>query len=189
MDDQEQSQESRIPPRVQPAIGKKQAKWPLVLGIIVLVLAGFASLSSIAGILVTLMQLEEAGGELGYEAERAIYEQAPVIAWLGWIIGGACLLLLWGFGIGLIKRRRWGVSLGRGLGVLILFQVLLSICGAYYRFPVMDEQFQDMPGGQSIRLITLASIGFGFLINIVVSVAILSWLGSARAKKEWQTWT
>ena len=136
MDDQERSQESRIPPRVQPGIQKKQAKWPLVLGIVVLVLAGVALLSSLAGILVMLMQLEEAGGDLGYEAEQAIYEHAPVIAWLGWIIGGACLLLLWGFGIGLIKRRRWGVSLGRFLGAF----PFLNIPGLFWASPRFPER-------------------------------------------------
>ena len=180
--------DSLIPPRVQPEGHKRKAAWPMVLGVIVLVLAGFVSLSTIVGMLVKYTGFDLAGGDMGYEAEQALYDNAPVIAWLGWIIGGVCLLLVWGFGIGLIRRRRWGVSFGRALGVFMLVQVLLSIVGAYYGFPVMDEQFQDMPGGDSIRVIALVSMGFGFLINIVVSVAILSWLGSARSKTEWQTW-
>ena len=98
------------------------------------------------------------------------------------------LLLVWTFGIGLIKRRRWGISHGRALSVFMLVQVVISIAGTYYRFPVMEQQFDDMPGGQSIKVIALVSMGFGFLINIVVSVAILSRLASARAKKEWETW-
>lgn len=160
----------------------------MMMGIIVLVIAGLASLSSIVGMVVTYSELEFTGGSAGLEAEQALYDNAPVIAWLGWINGGVCLLLVWTFGIGLIKRRRWGISHGRALSVFMLVQVVISIAGTYYRFPVMEQQFDDMPGGQSIKVIALVSMGFGFLINIVVSVAILSWLASARAKKEWETW-
>jgi hypothetical protein len=188
MNDQPESPDSRIPPRVKPGISKKTYAWPLVLGVIVLVMAGVLTLFNIASIVLKYSGLDVAGGDMGLEMERAIYDKVPVIVWLGWIFAGVCFLFLWGFGIGLIRRRRWGVFLGRGLSVLILVNVVLSIVGFYVSYPVMDAQFQDMPGGASVKVIALVSTAFGFLINIVVSVAILSWLGSARAKKEWLTW-
>jgi hypothetical protein len=176
------------PPIERPA-AVRQAVWPMVLGVLAMIVAGVDTLGYVFGVLaLVVMMSTSAGFDLSQLAGPA-YADHP------WLSGGiilfdlAMLVLLYVAAIGLMRRRRIGVTSARVFAVMLGVFAVLNATWSLLNFDKFrGGDFAQLPDGFPIEVFVLGSTVLSLMVGLCVVVAVLAWFGSNRAKREWLSW-
>lgn len=172
-----------LPPRA-PA----RPAWPLVLGIVLIVLAALGiviDLSAVVGWRYT-----------GFETPETRQMEAAMLRYRPWLVVTSAVSLVLGAmalagGIGLVRRRPWSIALVYGWAILRLPVALVGVLLGYRMQEVMFQQMATPPGApfapnmavfQVIGALVGLAWGWGLPIFFVI------WLSRRRSRDEIATW-
>jgi len=183
------------PPREPGALSipARPTAWPTALGVIAIVLGAMGVLGGCWGTLAPffmkmLADVLPPGQPTGLES----FEK-----WGFWIalIQGIMMCvaaLLLAAGIGLVKRRKWGVTAAYTWSVLKIVFVLLNVIPAYLmqqeQFEVMTQQGVPAMGGGFFEVFGVAAIAFGVIWGWALPIFFLIWFARATIKAETAEW-
>ena len=180
----------QVPPVVRPEKVRRKAVWPLVLGIIGLAFAAM----QIFGLGMQFV-LAAAGG---FEFDGFVRSQFPGLKGGLLYVGIALMILnlvilasLVTAGVGLISRKRWGISSARFYAVASFVIAVLATALNVINFNELQNnpEFQNIPQGIPIQSIMIIGLAIGLLVAFAISLGILLWLHSKAARREWTTWS
>ena len=169
--------------------------WPLVIGIIAIVFGALAVLAELAGsaavfLLDTFPSAVPQARATAVEAVNQLGFWAVANSLL--CIGAAALLVA--VGIGLLKRRHWGVRTAR---VWACFKIVLVAADAAVTYPLVKVQceaaFQQMSGipgmpAQTTELMTFGAVALVLVWGWALPVFLLIWLARRKIKAETSAW-
>ena len=183
-----------VPPRITPSGSTvNTAAWPIVVGIIGILLATLATLGGgyelLADYVPGLAWLKD---EPTRRYEGAIRERVGLLAVVEVILQLGLVVVLWFAGIGVLIRRRWGVTAARIYAIGLMAYLLLTTGILFGNWSSLvgfvDESNLGVPGSVPVKGIMIFSIVLGLLWQLVIGVGILAWFGSGRARREWMNW-
>jgi hypothetical protein len=169
-------------------------KWPTVLGVIAIILGVLGALGAAFTILSygMLTRLAGAGGG-GAQLQAQIQTQMEQTR--GWAmicsaveLGVAVLLVA--AGVGLVNRRRWGVSAARAWAIIKMAWVVVRLVVGWQS---QQMAFQSNPafGGPNAGFMR-AMQAVGVVVSLVwgwaLPVVMLVWLSRSKSKAEVATW-
>ncbi|MEX2218940.1 MAG: hypothetical protein WD749_09290 [Phycisphaerales bacterium] len=174
--------------------------WPMVIGIIAIVLGSLGLLSSCAGIAGPLFvkfaaAMAEEGGAKESEmvALRGI-EQYMGLLILDSILGLVAAALLLVAGIGLLKRTAWSpramVIWAIGKIPLVVFATVVGYLVNQAQFEAMandPQQKTPVPAGL-MEAIAAGSAVFTFIFGIALPIFVLVWFTRAKVRAETAGW-
>ena len=177
------------------AVPERPSSWPIVVGIIAIVLAVLDLLGSCGGIVTpffadAIKEMAPAGQPTGMEFMQQN---------MAWTVGqallsmGAAVLLLVA-AIGLMKRRAWAVQPCLVWAILKIVLVLIGVVTGYAiaqeTFESVAQQTPGMPGMSSGLFKSFAVIGmcFGLVFGLALPVFMLIWFSRAKIKAEVAGW-
>ncbi|MCH2162371.1 MAG: hypothetical protein MK085_10925 [Phycisphaerales bacterium] len=185
--------ESPVPPRVRPNTPKKKAVWPVVLGIVAILFAVFGTLGVLWQLLAEFLPFLQGMQDETSVRLQEIMKGHGVLYVCSQVMQYSLLAALWVMGIGMVRRRPWGVTAGRIYGWGTLLAMLIGIAVFAMAYPefskVIDEGLGGVPAGIPIQTITLVFSILGFLWQLMIGVGLIAWLGSQRVRGEWMTWS
>lgn len=177
------------PPIERPLAPQSRAVWPVVLGILGLFFAGI-------GVISLLLVF---GGSLFVSTpEEALKTIHPSfvggMVYVGWLIllfDIAMLMFLFVASIGLIRRRRFGVTSARIYAIGILVRTTFTIVFTWLTWDtvVQNSQSAGLPAGFPVSGMLIIVTAFSSIISYVIGVGILVWLQSGVARRTWSTWS
>jgi hypothetical protein len=189
----------RFAPPTEPLLDRPVptgTNWPTVLGVISICLGALGVLGGVWGA-VSQQFMSAMGGMAGQEQE-AMFEVLE--EWQPWIlaqsaIGSVLAIALLIVGIGLVKRRPFGVSLGRTWAVLkLLFAVFVG--GIQFRMQpevleaMMEQGGAGMPALSGPLVEAMAIIIFVVTVGWygILPVFMLIWFSRGIIKQEVADW-
>lgn len=177
------------PPIERPPPPPSRAVWPVVLGILGL----FFAVIQVFGLLFVF------GGSLFVSSpEEALKTIHPSfvggMVYLGWVIfllDIAMLVILIVAGIGLIRRRRFGITSARiyAIGILVRTTFTLVFTWLTWDTVVQNSQSEGLPAGFPITGMLIIVTAFSSIFSYGIGVGILAWLRSGAARRTWSTWS
>ena len=120
-------------------------------------------------------------------------------AWRGWIIASSLLtiglaVLLLIAGLGMLKRRRWGVEAGWWWAILKMLFVVVNAAVGYRMqmdmYAALGEQQANMPGFGAGFYQLWSAVGIAFVIvwGWALPVFVMIWFSRKVIKKEVMEW-
>lgn len=197
-----------VPPQYPGPIPTQASAWPTVIGTILIVIASLGLLFNVCGgVMSTIMPaIMSKVAESSPQANDAVFQAqiAVMQKYMGWSIINALVMLalsvimLMG-GIGIVRRRRSGVTMSRLWAVL---RIIWAIPASYVGYVVSMETFKameqasadsgqtGMPAGVMGFMQGLGVIGviIGFVIVCLLPGFILIWFALPKIKAEVATW-
>lgn len=183
-----------IPPQQPGEIKSDEAPaaWPSVIGVISIILGVGGCLSGVWGFFAP--QFIEAMAERMPQRHAAQF--TAIQDWHTWTVVSSALtiliaLLLFITGIGLVRRRRYCIKLGRVWAVLKMTLVVVGVCVGYF---IMQEQFRQMPpqnlavGGNIPVVMGVMGLVMGALWGCAFPIFLLIWFARAKVKTEYAQW-
>lgn len=196
-EDEDRRYLSSVAPPTEPGLvemPRGPSVWPRVVGIIAIVLGAGGILGGLYGALSPLML--DAMASMMPQGQEMVAAAKELGGWTVAISLASVVLagVLLAGGIGLVKRRRWSVSIIR---IWALVRLLLVMANAVLTYQMTKGQFemmsQQQPGGPPMP----AGIGQGFAaIGVAVGVVwgwafpvfVLIWLARGKIKAETSAW-
>ena len=185
-----------------PPASPSRSAWPTVLGIIAIVFGALSVLGGCWGVVSPFVFKklidaipETAAGDLG----EATIPFEITADWQGWIIAGSLLttglaVLLLIAGIGLLKRRRWGVDAAWWWVVLKMIFVVVNAAVAYQMqqdiYAALGEQQANMPGLSAgfYQLGAIAGVTFAVVWGWALPVFVMIWFSRRVIREEVNEW-
>lgn len=169
--------------------------WPTAIGIIAIVFGALAVLGELAGwaavfLLDTFPSAVPQTQATAMEAVNQLGFWAVANSLL--CMGAAALLVA--VGVGLLKRRQWGVRTGR---VWACFKIMLVPADAAVTYPLVKVQceaaFRQMSGipgmpTQTTELMTFGAVAWVLVWGWALPVFLLIWLARRKIKAETSAW-
>ena len=193
---------STLPPSTYPApqlaMSPQPRAWPMVVGVIAIILGALGALGGCIGTVFT--PFAAAMIRFVPEAQRgglgAIEQMVPtllVMALLGLVL--AVLLLIGG--IGLVRRRPYGVMICLIWSVLkLVYVVVNSVIGYLINLSQMEhiEAMQRTAGVQAVPAEVFGAIGafgacFGIVWGWALPIFMLIWFSRSAIRSEVRAWT
>jgi hypothetical protein len=183
--------ENKIPtaPPIERPEAEVRAVWPTVLGVVALVAAAFESVGYIIGVVsVIAMSVTSSDFDLARLTSPA-HAGLPALSIAAIVVDLLLLAALYTTGIGLLKRRRYGI---KAVHILAVGAVAFSMASGVVTLLNVDK-FREGDLGQLPvlipieNLITIGTVFYG-LFTLCFAAAVLAWFASQRAKREWSTW-
>lgn len=193
----QQDEQAALPPTVPGTVGLAPAPstWPRVLGMIGIILGALGILGGLWGMVSPLFvsfmgSLMPPGAERAFEAAEQMNTWTVVGSILGLLVAG---LLLAG-GIGLLRRRLWGLGC---YGMWAILKILLVAVNAGIALS-MQEATMEFINSSNPRG-PIISAGFTSVMTVIVPastliwgwalpVFILIWLARVKIKAETAKW-
>jgi hypothetical protein len=182
------------PPTEPGEIERPRTQWPMVVGVISIVLGSLGVLGGLCGtigqlFMGTLMSMAE-----DPEAQKmagAMAAATPYQATSGVMMLIAAALLL-ASGIGLVRRRRWGVKLSVVWAVVrIVFAVAQAVLAYLAHEAMMRELAKDpsipLPPGM-MWMGGLMGAAIGLVWGVAYPAFVLIWLNRRAVKEETAEW-
>ncbi len=182
-----------IPPTMPgplPAPGVRTT-WPTVIGVIAIILGVFGTLGNVWGIVAAsfMPQMMSSAPPDVVDQMKQMQGMTVKISMLSLPIP----ILLLAAGIGLVNRRRWGVSLAKGWAVLKMLLVVVSMGLTWH---MQDAMFTNatatsgMPANAAgvFGIIKVFSVIFTLAWGWAFPVFLLIWMARARIKAEVASW-
>ncbi len=178
------------PPTVRGALPEapQETRWPLVLGVIALILGGIGLIQMLGQLVLLALPPSSPHAMLSLPGQR-------VWTWISMIVGIPLESVLIAFGIGCIRRRRWTVAMGMLWSVL---QIPLAIVGSIVGNYMFKEHLQSIaadpnmmpPGmvGPPAEFFGRLTLVMGTCLSCVLPVFILIWLRRPSIKAEVAQW-
>lgn len=171
---------------------KRETAWPTVLAVLAFVWGGFSLLSS--GCMVAMSPfygwMVSAMEDAFDDEERAMMEGMADLWWwwlsLG-VVGAILAIMLIIAGVGLLKRRRRGVTLAKLWSLLVILQLLIVT--------PMNFMLMDYPSGAGAtgpqmmgQIGGYIGAAFGFLVTLILPALYLIWFARNPIKREIAEW-
>jgi hypothetical protein len=166
-----------------------RSKWPTVLGIIAIILAGIGLLSIVGQFIAQQIPQPSTA------ATQPAYPEPPAgvqaIMTPSWLVVSALLLV---GGIGLLNRRRWSV---RALIVWAIGDVVFTLAGTVgtlINLPTFQQQMRQQnagmpPGaGGMFEAIFIGAMCFGSVVGFAPPIFALVWFRRRKIKDEVAGW-
>lgn len=176
------------PPTAPPARAAVErpspSSWPIVLAVFGFVYAGMTALGLLASAVFMLI-----GFDFGVEEELA-ESLEPFGPWqtiVGSLVSAALMVVLVAVSVGLVRRRRWSITLGSWWAVLeIGLAVIMSVIGLYGMMRFMEQ-------GQNVGVGMMAAWGIigmvmGLAFWLALPVFMLIWFSRAKVREEYGRW-
>lgn len=171
--------------------------WPMVIGIIAIILGALGALGGCVGMAVTpflrvIEKVVPAGQAPQLEGLAELVPSMLILAFAGLVI--AVLLLIGG--IGLVRRRRWGMTACLAWAVVkIIFVVAHNVFG-YLVNVAQFEQIETMTGnagGPPLPVEFFAGMGalgacFGIAWGWALPIFMLIWFTRRKIRDEVREW-
>ena len=187
------SETSAVPPRIMPSEIGKTALWPVVVGILGILLAVLATIGGATELLAEYVPgMEGLKDETTRQFENSLRWQSGFLSVVEVILQVALIVVLWFAAVGVLTRRRWGVTAARIYAIGGLVYLLATVAalfanwGAFQEF--MDEASAGVATPLPIKGVMMFAMVIGFLWQLIICVGILAWFGSGRARREWANW-
>lgn len=187
-----------VPPTQPGGIRAPQgaSSWPRIIGIIAIVLGALGILGGLYGMLApwiveAIASIMPRGTEGTLDA---VVESANWLIVTSIITTGVAALLLVG-GVGLVKRRQWGVGTCRAWAVLKMLLVLLNTgVGYFLQQASLAALSEQTPGGaqmpqELVTAMVVVGLIFGIAWGWAFPVFILIWLARGKIKAETSAWS
>lgn len=178
-----------------PPIPARRSDWPGVLGVIAIVLASLGILGACWGIAASLLL------DAAFPGSFLFGVGAPVTtaAWQVWLAlsqaaTGIVAGLLLAAGIGLVRRRRWGVRASCCWAILKMIVVVLWTAVSYgaqqaqFRQTALSNPGMPVPPTGLVTIAMLVGVGFTILWGWALPVFMLIWFSRGRIKNEVAEW-
>ena len=187
-----------VPPTQPGGIRAPQgaSSWPRIIGIIAIVLGALGILGGLQGMLAPWI-LEAVASIMPRGTEGtldAVVESANWLIVTSIMTTGVAALLLAG-GVGLVKRRQWGIGTCRAWAVLKMLLVLLNTgVGYFVQEASLTALAEQTPrGAQMSEEFVTAAVVLGLILGVAwgwaFPVFMLIWLGRGRVKAETSAWS
>jgi hypothetical protein len=194
------------PPRFGGAMPQQPSVWPTAVGVILVVIGCAGLLMYGCGSMFTVFfpMLMDKAAQSGGQVNAVTKAQMEVLErYFVWNISNAVVLSLLGVGvliagIGILRRRRFGVTLSR---VWAIMRIVWVIPATYFGYEIAIENFEamkraaedsgsPMPAGVASMMELFGPIGVavGVVFTTAMPVFILIWFARGKIRKEVQQW-
>lgn len=154
------------------------SKWPVVVGIIAIVLSALGLLGGVCG-MVMMTVAKPLMQNMPNMPAGALEITPTLIATTAVNLGLSVMLLV--VGIGFLKRRAWSARLGMVWAIVDIVAVIVNVAVAP-RMAAAQSGGQAEAVGASIGMVCGATFG------LVFPVFLLIWLSRAKIKQEVASW-
>lgn len=167
--------------------------WPTVIGVIAIVFGAGGILFSLLGLasIVFMEKLIESVDEEQAEMMQAAQGNA------GWsivltLLGFTLAVMLLAGGIGVAKRRLWGVKVCRIWAILRIIHVLFGTVLGYIAYQkALETMYQQSSGATPMTpppIFALLGVCFELVWGMALPVFMLIWFSRSRIKEEIKGW-
>ena len=183
------------PPTAPGVVGRpvliKEPRWPLVLGVIAIILSGLGVVAygiQMAQMIVLPNLMPEGTGGV-----EAMMLAAGPSAWIAIILRILTSILLLIIGIGLISKVRWAITLTWWWIVLkIITELLCSIVQVFVQYRAFTaEDYFSTSSQAAMTTFLIFMILFGILTllwYLIGPVFMMIWLTRPRVRAYWNAW-
>ena len=193
---------STLPPPTYPApqlaMPPQPRAWPMVVGVIAIILGALGALGGCIGAVVT--PFAAALTRFVPEAERgslaAIGQMVPTLLVMA-LLGLALAVLLLMGGVGLVRRRPYGATVCLTWSVLkLVYVVVSSVIGYLVNLSQLEhiEAMQRTAGAQAVPAEVFGAIGafgacFGIVWGWALPIFMLIWFTRRGVRSEIRQWS
>jgi hypothetical protein len=185
-------------PPTQPGellLPERESNWPTTLGVVAIVFGAMGCLGAIWGVVAAFLA-------------RAVSSRMPaehmlqthlVMPWMSWmlilsVLSAPVAVALLIAGIGLIKRRKWGITTVKVWAVVKMLLVVVSTVVGHLAVRAQFDAMPQQAGSTQQTLMIVNAVGvlstvFGFLWGWALPVFTLIWLSRNRIKTKVAAWT
>lgn len=185
-------------PPTQPGelrLPERRSNWPTTLGVVAIVFGALGCLGAIWGVVGTLLFPAAATRMPPNQAAlaQAMAEMSSTYLITSILTAPAAVILLI-TGIGLFKRRKWGITTGKVWAIIKMIVVVVSTyLGSVAQRAFSERMAQDpnMPQGaySYIEISNLIWAVTGILWGCALPIFILTWFSRYKIKAEVAAWT
>jgi len=183
-----------------PARATSAARWPSVIGIILMLYAALHILGGVCSLASPVWNSAMKADPSGQgRAIAAVAER-----WFGWslalgIPGAALAVLALSMGIGFLNRRPWSVGCAR---VWCVMQSVIAVGNSIIGYLIQSEMLPAIAASQSkmgsgqaasmaafMRVVAVFSTVFGLAWGLGLPVFLLVWLRRPAVRREYASWS
>lgn len=177
-----------VPPIVRPPKTPRRATWPLVLGIIGLIFAVIQTISFLATVGASLLSGNYES--IIVSAHPGLTGNWMIVGIIWLVIQLAVLMCLYVGALGLMFRRKWGITASKIYAVCLMVTSLLGIVITVLRWDSLTDnsELQNLPAQFPMEALIVISMGFSVVLAVGVGVGVFVWLRSGPARREWSAW-
>jgi hypothetical protein len=186
--------QSAPPPAQMAAPPARQTVWPMVIGIIAIILGALGTLGGCVGVAFTpflgMVEKFVPPGQAPQFQGMAEMVPALMIASFAGLLVSVLLLLA---GSGLVSRKPWSMAASLAWAVV---KMIFVVANAYIGYEVNQAQFEAMRADPNVPAPLMALIqagsGFGVLVGIawgwVFPIFMLVWFSRPKIRREVRAW-